>query len=127
MSNRSCMTIRTATLPVLFALASFGAEATSSEPSGEYQKLERGALAGNYQDQRNLAYWLSGGYGGAAPTNPVLACAWRIVILNSGDRRVDEGDVSNKQLYCDKRLDKDAQQAAKAQSEKLLAQVKKRK
>lgn len=114
-------------LPLVFALTAASAGATSPDSAIEFQKLERGALAGNYQDQRNLAYWLSGGYGGAAPLNPIQACAWRLVILSSGDRRVDEGDVSNKQLYCDKRLDKNAQQAAKAEAEKLTDQIKKRK
>ncbi|CAN7782198.1 hypothetical protein LJR175_008199 [Variovorax sp. LjRoot175] len=112
-----------ATLTASAVVVASGADASPSE----YQKLERGAMAGNYQDQRNLAYWLTGGYGGAAPQNAILACAWRQVILASGDRQVDQGDVSNKQLYCDRRLDSDSQKAAKAQAEKLMAQIKKRK
>lgn len=52
---------------------------------------------------------------------PVVA---DLVILASGDRRVDEGDVGNKQLYCDKRLDADSQAAAEAQAEKLKKQIK---
>lgn len=101
--------------------------ALAGEPASsmaQFEKLERSAMAGDYQAQRNVAYWLSGGNGGALPLDPVLACAWRHVILASGNRQVDDSDVSNKQLYCDKRLDAGSRQAAKAQSEKLLKQIK---
>mgnify|MGYP006951112573 CR=1 FL=1 len=109
--------------PLLTSTAAF---AIDSDPLLAYKKLERGAMAGDYQDQRNLAFALTGGYGSEIPKNPILACAWRLVILASGDRRVDEGDVGNKQLYCDKRLDADSQAAAKAQAEKLTRQIKDR-
>ena len=91
----------------------------SSGTMAEYEALEKSAKAGNYQAQRNIAYWLSGGYSGAPPLNPVLACAWRIVILESGSTSVDFSDVSNKQLYCDRRLDADAVKAAQAQARTL--------
>lgn len=93
-------------------------------PLDEYEKLEKDAMAGDYQAQRNLAYWLSGGYNGAPPQNPILACAWRLVILESGSRQVDSGDVSNKQLYCDKRLAPDERKAAEAQAAKLRKSIK---
>jgi hypothetical protein len=92
----------------------------------EYEALEKKAMAGNYQAQRNIAYWLTGGNYGAPPLNPILGCAWRLVILNSGSPSVDSTDVSNKQLYCDKRLDADSRIAAEAQAERLLIQIKKR-
>lgn len=85
----------------------------------EYQDLEKAAKAGDYQAQRNVAYWLSGGYGGAPPLNPVLACAWRIVILESGSTSVDSSDVSNKKVYCDRKLDADGLKAAAAQARTL--------
>ncbi len=85
----------------------------------EYQALEKAAKAGDYQGQRNVAYWLSGGYGGAPPLNPVLACAWRLVILESGSTSVDSSDVSNKRLYCDRKLDADGLKAAQAQARTL--------
>jgi hypothetical protein len=89
----------------------------------EYEALEKAAKTGDYQAQRNVAYWLSGGYDGSPPLNPVLACAWRIVILESGSTSVDPGDVSNKKLYCDKRLDADGLKAAQAQARTLQKSV----
>lgn len=96
----------------------------STTPLEEYEKLEKGAMAGDYQSQRNLAYWLSGGYN-APPQNPILACAWRLVILESGSPKVDAGDIGNKELYCDKRLgiDTDERKAAEAQAVKLRIQI----
>jgi hypothetical protein len=91
----------------------------------EYEALERKAMAGDYQAQRNVAYWLTGGNNGVPPLNPVLGCAWRLVILRSGSASVDASDISNKQLYCDKRLDADSRKAAEVQAEKLLQQIKK--
>lgn len=85
----------------------------------EYEALEKAAKAGDYQAQRNVAYWLSGGYDGAAPLNPILACAWRLVILESGSPSVDSSDVSNKRLYCDRKLDADGLKAAQAQARTL--------
>ncbi len=111
---------RLALIPIAM-LCSFSASASMQE----YQALEKQALAGDYQAQRNVAYWLTGGNGGEPPLNPVLGCAWRMVILSSGARSVDASDVSNKQLYCDKRLDANGRRAAEAQAEKLLKEIKK--
>lgn len=97
--------------------------AQQAAPSVDVDKLEKGALAGNYQDMRNYSYWLTGGYD-QMPHNPILGCAWRLVILESGSTSVDASDVSNKELYCDKRLGADEQTAAKAQAKELLKQVK---
>lgn len=91
-----------------------------------FEKIERAAMGGDYQAQRNLAYWLSGGNAGALPLDPVLACAWRYVILASGSRQVDDSDVSNKVLYCDKKLDAASRHAAKSQAEKLLKQIRRK-
>lgn len=91
---------------------SLAAPLMCAQSFSEFEKLEKGAMAGRYQDQRNLAYWLSSGYNNALPQNPVLACAWRLVILESGSRSVDATDVSNKQFLCDRRLDADGMRAA---------------
>src|SRR3546814_11394940 len=82
----------------------------------DYEKLEVEALKGDYQAQRNLSYWLSGG-GGVPPINPILGCAWRIVILNSGSLSVDQSDSFNKTFYCNKKLSSEELLAAEAQSE----------
>lgn len=90
----------------------------------DYEALEKKAMSGDYQAQRNVAYWLVGGNNGAPPLNPILGCAWRLVILKSGSPSVDASDVSNKQLYCDKRLDVDSRNAAEAQAAALLKKIK---
>lgn len=90
----------------------------------EFEALEKKALNGDYQAQRNVAYWLTGGNNGVPPLNPILGCAWRIVILKSGSTQVDSSDIGNKQLYCDKRLDSDSRAAAEAQATKLLKRIK---
>lgn len=100
------------------------ASVASASSLQEYEALEKKAMAGDYQAQRNIAYWLTGGNNGAPPLNPILGCAWRLVILKSGSSSVDSSDVSNKQLYCDKRLDLDSRKAAEAQAAKLLKQIK---
>lgn len=87
----------------------------STSGISEFDALEQSALDGDYQAQRNLAYTLSTG----VPNNPVLACAWRIVILKSGDPQVDQSDVGNKQLDCDRKLDVDGIAAAEAQAKQI--------
>lgn len=106
---------------IALLLASTVCSASSMQ---EYEALKKKAMAGDYQAQRNIAYWLTGGNNGAPPLNPVLGCAWRLVILKSGSSSVDASDISNKQLYCDKRLDTDSRKAAEAQAGKLLKQIK---
>lgn len=61
---------RLALIPVAM-LCSFSATASMQE----YHALEKQAMAGDYQAQRNVAYWLTGGNGGEPPLNPALGCA----------------------------------------------------
>ena len=70
--------------------------------------LEKKALSGDYQAQRNLAYLL----GHEQPTNTMQACAWRIVILGSGSEEVDDSDLMNKRADCDRKLAADGLYAA---------------
>ncbi|MFZ2171215.1 MAG: hypothetical protein WAW61_16455 [Methylococcaceae bacterium] len=92
----------------------------------DYEKLEAEALRGDYQAQRNVSYWLSGGLG-VPPINPILGCAWRIAILNSGSLSVDQSDSSNKAFYCNKRLTSEELLAAEAQAETLIETIEKSK
>ena len=108
-------------ITIALLLASTASSASSIQ---EYEALEKKAMNGDYQAQRNIAYWLTGGNNGTPPLNPILGCAWRLVILKSGSSSVDSSDISNKQLYCDKRLDLDSRKAAEAQAGKLLKQIK---
>ncbi len=60
------------------------------------------AYEGNYQGQRNLAYCLWSGCGGAVSENKQLSCAWRMVILASGSPKMHDGDIGNFKLCLDK-------------------------
>lgn len=55
---------------------------------------ERLAMLGNYQAQRNYAFFNS------TKGNPILGCAWRLIILAQGSRRVDTTDTMNAQGEC---------------------------
>jgi hypothetical protein len=105
-------------LPVL-ALAFCG---LASADIDAYSRLEKKAFNGDYQAQRNIAYTLSTDI----PHNSILGCAWRIVILESGNEQVDDSDVHNKEFYCDKKLTPDGIRAAYAQAINIQAKIKKR-
>ena len=91
---------------------------TEVKSMADYEAMEKAALSGDYQAQRNLAYTLST----SIPFNPILGCAWRIVIVESGSSQVDQSDTGNKAFYCDK-LSADELLAAQAQAEKLTRQM----
>lgn len=95
------------------------AKPVQSEGLNEYERLEAAAFSGDYQAQRNLAYTLSTGI----PHNQVLACAWRIVIVESGALEVDQSDVGNKAHDCDRKLDEVGLTAAKAQAETIKKKI----
>lgn len=87
--------------------------------------LEKEALAGDYQAQRNLAYYLSTGAEGHAQ-NVVAACAWRIVILKSRHSEADSSDEGNKTFDCDRKLNSPQLREAESQANALLKRIKKR-
>lgn len=96
---------------------------TTSVPSevtsmADYEALEKAALSGDYQAQRNVAYTLST----SIPHNVILGCAWRIVIIESGSTQVDQSDTGNKTFYCGK-LSKDEFAAAEAQAKTLQGMI----
>jgi hypothetical protein len=102
------------------ASADPAASATPDQSSGmsQYEAMEKAALSGDYQAQRNLAYILTTGI----PHNPILGCAWRIVIVQSGSPQVDQSDTGNKKFACGK-LTTDGLAAAEAQAKKLQAKI----
>lgn len=86
------------------------------------------AIAGKYQGQRNVAYCLTTGcddlYGTALRKNPVLGCAWRVVIINSGHLDADTTDTANLKLYCGpKYLDDAGRIMADAQARTILKKL----
>lgn len=90
-----------------------------ADVSATRKELEKAALAGDYQAQRNLAYSLGHDF----PPQQIHACAWRIVILDSGSKLVDDSDVGNKQADCDRKLSPDGIYAASMRAAKLEEQI----
>lgn len=71
------------------------------------QELKAGALKGDHQSQRNLAFsyatgWLKPGEKNYVPKKPVEACAWYKVILMLDSPKLHVGDYSNEVTYCNK-------------------------
>ena len=83
------------------------------------------AMRGDYQGQRNIAFCLSTGCDGAVRPRPLTACAWRLVIVSTGSKHVDQGDTANLKNDCGK-LDETDRRAAAAQSVALLARMQRR-
>lgn len=79
------------------------------------------ATKGDYQGQRNVSFCLSVGCDGAIIVNKVLACAWRIVIIESGHLKMDDTDTANYNLYCGPQyLDEAGLTAARAQARQIM-------
>ncbi|WP_343498619.1 hypothetical protein [Achromobacter denitrificans] len=72
---------------------------TPAHAANDISVLKQKALAGDYQAQRNLAFGYSDQFSDQRK-NPVLACAWRMVILTT--EQADETDMSNYNAYCSK-------------------------
>lgn len=90
-----------------------------------WQRDYEGAIKGGYQGQRNVAFCLSTGCGWTElRKNPVLGCAWRIVIVNSGHLAADSTDAGNLKLYCGPEfLDDTSRVMADAQARTILAKL----
>ncbi len=108
--------------------------ATSDDPKhcqlmkDSWERDYNGAITGDYQGQRNVAYCLSTGcketYGNSLRTNPVLGCAWRVVIVNSGHLDADKLDGDAMKLYCGPQyLDDVGRTMADAQARTLLQMI----
>lgn len=88
-----------------------------------------GAIAGDYQGQRNVSFCLSTGcddmFGGTIRKNAILGCAWRMVIVNSGHLDADSTDVANLKHFCGPEyLDDTGRDMAAAQARTLLKKLK---
>lgn len=94
-----------------------------------YRLVEEQALDGDYQAQRDIAHWLSGGFG-VPPGDAILACAWRIVIVASSpaepESNADEFEVSDahrKERDCDESLTDEEHLAAIDEANRLLRSI----
>lgn len=86
-----------------------------------WEKNYSAAISGDYQGQRNVAYCLSDGCEGAIRVNPVLGCAWRMVILESGHLEADQTDTTNLKYFCGReKVDAAGLATAKAQARRML-------
>lgn len=88
---------------------------------GDYEAMDKAARSGDYQAQRNIAYTLST----SIPNNPILGCAWRMVIVESGAPQVDQSDTANKDFFCGK-LSPEDRKAAMKQKEVIQSELSKR-
>lgn len=88
----------------------------------DLDKLRAKALQGDYQAQRNLAYFLQTEVRDPEH-NPMMACAWRFVILASDHPQADQSDTSNLQFACGSLTTSD-QEAAKDNAAILMALLK---
>jgi len=109
-------------ISLLFAILSLGIITTALAGDNSFATVESQAMKGDYQAQRNLAYgYASWPYKGQTK-NPILGCAWYLVVLHSGSPRIDQGDIGNVSVYCDK-LDTKSQAAANGQARLLFKQI----
>ncbi|WP_103035213.1 hypothetical protein [Castellaniella caeni] len=93
---------------------------TIANAAGPVKPVEKAATHGDYQAQRNLAFGYSDWPYEGQQKNPVLACAWRIVILTSD--KADETDQSNYQLYCG-RISQAQYEIAKTKADLLMDRI----
>lgn len=84
----------------------------------DYEAMDKAARDGDYQAQRNLAYTLST----STPYNPILGCAWHMVIVESGSPQVDQSDTQNQEFFCGK-LNKEERKAAVKQKEVIQSKL----
>lgn len=105
-----------------YKAAAARAESPQRATQKTFDELRGLALRGDYQAQRDLAYGYSNSPYPGQSLNPILACAWRTVIILSGSERVDLSDVSNHKMYCGS-LDQTARAASEAQAVELLKRI----
>jgi hypothetical protein len=89
----------------------------------DLEAFRTGAMRGDYQSQRNLAYVMETEKRDVEGYDPFMACVWRQVILASGHRQADMSDVQNEKIACG-HLSKDQQDTAHIRAQLLLKEIK---
>ncbi|MCX5497285.1 hypothetical protein OSH11_21490 [Kaistia dalseonensis] len=87
----------------------------------ELRALYNEAYGGDYQARRNLAYFLQVGTA-AMVKNATQSCTWRLIIVASSAKQVDQSDWSNMNLICGRLSEQDLAQA-KAQAVTLTTRM----
>lgn len=108
-----------------FLTMCLGAEDKEYCEQQKIQFVKDFALAhkGRTESQRNVGFCLSHGCNGAVLNKPILACAWRTVVLLSGDETVDASDTFNFNSDCGK-LSATEKIAAEAQVRNIAERIK---
>lgn len=96
---------------------------TTNAANSETNDLEKNAFKGDYQSQRNLAFYLTAGAEGHQ-INQVAGCAWRIVILKSNHSQIDASDKTNKEVDCNQTLNIQQLKQAEIQANVFLKKIK---
>nr|USU32883.1 hypothetical protein NG677_04065 [Methylobacterium sp. OTU13CASTA1] len=92
----------------------------------EFAKWFPLAQHGDYQGQRNVSFCLADGCDGAVKVNRALGCAWRLVIINSGNPKADTTDIGFFDAYCRSRLTSYETDMMYAQAREVFRSVYKR-
>jgi len=86
-------------------------------------QLFQRALGRDYHSQRSVASCLAGGCDGAVKVNPVAACAWRLLILESGYTFVNSIDTDNQKADCESLSTLQAQEAVRSLAGSLMQRI----
>lgn len=88
----------------------------------DFDAVKTAAMKGDYQAQRNVAFGYSSTPYKGQDKNPILGCAWYRLIILSGSDKVNNTDVNNVAVYCDK-LKPVEREAAEAQAKELHKKI----
>ena len=81
------------------------------------------AMAGTYQNQRNIAWCYSDGCDGVEPIDDIKACAWRLVIVAAKHPKADASDTQNVQIDCRQNLTADEQNRARLEADQIFRRI----
>jgi hypothetical protein len=82
------------------------------------------AIAGKYEDQRNVALCMSTGCDQAVRADKVLGCAWRMVIMKSAHPEANGADAEDLTHFCGSDyVDQNGRQAAETQAKSMFVMI----
>jgi hypothetical protein len=81
------------------------------------------AMAGTYQNQRNIAWCYSDGCNGVEPIDDVKACAWRLVIIAAKHPKAEASDTENVEIDCRQNLTPAEQSAARVEADRIFRKI----
>ena len=109
-------------LLIFICLLSRSVAASTQPQSNSFSTVEALAFKGDYQAQRNVAFGYASLPLKGQTRDPIRACGWYELILQSGSPKLHAGDVGNVSVYCAK-LDTDSRTAAKGQARALYKKI----